>query len=192
MQKVNHIVETIDISNESVQVEEPVTLYDMKNYLKTEGFIDDNDSSPVEDPTQDDFEIMDFITGARQELEEVLGISIVPHTWRAVGVTNQAGNIRLENGPNISITSITNSDGDAYDHEDDDKVRLTGDRLEYPNDDRMTIEYEAGYTTVPKTIIKEIKRMVAYYYEHRGDEDKIEPYKYTAGVMAYSKKQLFH
>lgn len=187
MQKYNIIADTIDISNESSWVTEPVTLLDMRNYLRLEGFIDDSDSTSIPDFTDDDYELQEMISTARQELEELLGVSIVSHTWRAVGVTNLAGNIQLKYGPVTSITAITDSDGEAYDHTDTDEVNINGDYLQYPSDENMTVEYEAGFTTVPGPIVREIKRIVAYMYEHRGDEAGLEGYKYSAGVLKYSR-----
>jgi uncharacterized phiE125 gp8 family phage protein len=188
MQNYNHIKDTIDISNESGPVTEPVSLQEMNIYLRLQGFIDDNDSTSIPEFTDDDELIEEDITCARQALEEELGVSIVTHTWRAVGATNGAGNVQLMYGPVTSITSITNSEGTEYDETDEDEVKLIGDYLKYPNDCDMTVEYEAGFSDVPKPIITEIKRMVAYMYENRGDVDGLEGYKYTSAVLKYSRK----
>lgn len=188
MQNNNHIKDTIDISNESGPVTEPVTLDEMKTYLKLVGFIDDNDSTSIPEFEDDDDLLEEMITTSRQTLEEELNVSIVNHTWRAVGATNQAGNVQLKYGPVNSITSIKDSEGTAYDESDPDVVKLIGDYLKYPNDCDMTVEYEAGFSDVPKPIITEIKRMVAYMYENRGDVDGLEGYKYTSAVLKYSRK----
>lgn len=188
MQNYNIIVDTKDISEESGPVTEPVSLAEMKAYLKMQGFIDDNDSTSIPEFDDDDDLIEELITNARQTLEEELRVSIIEHTWQAVGVTNLAGMVQLLYGPNIVITSIEDSEGEAYDHTDEDEVKLVGDHLKYPNACDMTVEYTAGFETVPKAIITEIKRMAAYLYEHRGDEDGLEGYKYTSNVLKYSRK----
>lgn len=185
MQNVNNILDTIDISNESGPVTEPVTLTEMKNYLRLEGFIDDNDSTSVPAFDDDDSDIEDFITEARDTLEKELNVSIIEHTWRAIGVTNEAGMVQLWYGPVTALLSVVNSEGDTVDV---DNTEIIGDHLSEPNYCNMTVEYTAGYSTIPKAIINEIKRMVAYQYEHKGDEDGLEGYKYTSNVMKHSRK----
>lgn len=184
MQNNNLIRDTIDISNESGPVEEPVTLDGMKSYLRVNGFIDDNDSTDVDNFTDDDELIEEDIKTARQSLEESLGISIVTHDWKAIGVTNEAGMVQLKYGPVTEITSAKNSDGDEY---DEDKIKLSGDFLQTPTDCLMEIEYTAGFENVPTPIITEIKRMVAYLYENRGDVDGLEGYKISNSVKKYSR-----
>lgn len=188
MQDYNHIPVTTDITAESDVVNEPVTLAEMKNYLRLEGFIDDNDSTDIDEFTDDDNLILDMITMSRQSLEEMLGVSIVTHSWEAT-VTNLAGMVQLRYGPVTSITSLVDSEGDAYDITDEDIVKLIGDYLKCPNDCDMVVQYEAGYTTVPKAIKIEIMRMVAYQYENRGDIVDVEGYKYSDSVMKYSRNQ---
>ena len=187
MQNYNIILDTIDIS-EGSSVTEPVSLAEMKTYLRLQGFIDDNDSTAIPAFEDDDAIIEEMITAARQSLEEKLGCSIVEHTWQAIGVTNQAGNIQLKYGPVTAITAITDEKGDAYDHTDTDIVKLVGDFLKIPTDSNMTVNYTAGFTDLPKPIIVEIKRIVAWLYQHRGDEVDAEDYKCSAAVLKYSRR----
>lgn len=185
MQNYNHIRDTIDISNESAPGSEPVTLAEMKVYLRLRGFIDDNDSTAIPEFTDDDELIEEFIKTARQGLEEELGASIVPHTWKAVGVTNEAGDIRLWYGPVRELTSVKDDEDNTY---ETDKTKVVGDNLTKPCDSCMTVEYEAGYENIPSPLITEIKRMVAYMYENRGDVDGLEGYKYSADALKYNRK----
>lgn len=194
----NLIKDTLDISNESGPVTEPVSLEEMKNYLRQEGFIDDDDSTAITDFEDDDTMIEELISGNRETLEELLNVSIVSHSWRAVGATNLAGNVQLKYAPvsyknsgSITITSILDSEGEAYDESDADVVRLVGNFLKFPNDCDMTIEYDVVVIDVPKTIKTEIMRMVAYQYENRGDVDGLTGYKYSDGIYKYSRQQLF-
>lgn len=185
MQNYNHIKDTIDISSESGPVSEPVTLSEMKVYLRLNGFIDDNDSTSIPEFTDDDSLIEEFITSARQGLEEELGASIISHTWRAVGVTNQAGNVQLAYGPVLEITSVKDDEDNAY---ETDNIKAVGDYLSKPCDCGMTVEYEAGYENVPNPLITEIKRMVTYMYENRGDVDGLQGYQYTSAALKYNRK----
>jgi uncharacterized phiE125 gp8 family phage protein len=185
MQNVNFIKDTIDISDESGSVTEPVTLTEMKSYLRLVGFVDDNDSTSVDDFTDDDDMITEMITEAREFLEEELGISIVDHTWKAVGVTNVAGNVQLQYGPVKEISSILDEDGDTV---ETDLIELIGDFLDEPNYCDMTVTYTAGMDTVPKSLKSEIKRIVAYYYTHRGDEDGLKGYQISSQALKYSRR----
>lgn len=185
MQNYNNILDTIDITTGSGGAE-PVTLQVMKNYLKLQGFIDNNDSTSVDDFEDDDDLIEEMITAARQYLEQALGISIISHTWKAVGATNQAGYLQLRFGPVTEVTSIINCEGDAVEYEDD--TERAGDYLITPNLTGMQIEYEAGFETVPKSIISEIKRIVAYMYSHRGDEAGLDQYVITPMAKQYNRK----
>lgn len=187
MQNYNIIQDTVDISDESGPVEEPVTLAEIKNYLRLNGFVDDNDSTPIDDFNDDDVLIQELITTARQTLEVRLNISIVNHTWRATGVTNHAGNVQLKYGPVKEIAEILDSNDEAYEIS---AIKNRGDFLAKPCDSNMTVKYTAGFENVPSPIVTEIKRMVAYMYENRGDTDGLEGYKYSHGVMNYSRKEI--
>lgn len=197
MQNYNIISGIEDISDESGPASEPVTLPEMKDYLRLGGFIDDDDSTAIPEFTDDDDLIEEMITAARQALEEELGSSIIQHSWKATGVTNLAGEIQLPYGPVTEITSVLDCNGDAIDHTDSDEVKLQGDFLKYPNQEDMIIEYTAGYASgkLPKPIVVEIKRMVAYMYENRGDEvasgryrETFDGYKFTDNVSKYKRK----
>lgn len=185
MQNYNIILLTEDISEGSAVVE-PVSLQEMKSYLRLDGFLDDDDSTDVPPYEDDDALIEELITSARQELEEYLNCSIISHDWRCSGVTNTAGSIQLPYGPVTELTLIEDSEGDEFDLEDTGEVKRRGDYLVYPTQEDMTVEYTAGFVIVPRAITAEIKRMVAWKYEHRGDED-VAPYQYSDGVLKYSR-----
>jgi len=181
MNNYNIILDTKDISDVSDGVAEPVSLQEMKDYLRLEGL-----EGVGDDFDFDDEKIEEFITTARQTLEETLGISIVDHTYQATGVTNQAGYIQLRYGPVKEITEVLNEDDDAYESDD---IKRVGDYLKKPCDCNMTVTYTAGWDTgkLPKPLVTEIKRMVAYMYEHLGDEDNLKGYVISDGVYKYSR-----
>lgn len=197
MQNYNNILKTIDISEESAPVTEPVTLEEMKNYLRQEGFIDDDDSTAIPDFEDDDTLLEEMITASREELEETLNVSLVNHTWQAQGLTNMASHKQFEYCPvkgkdnTLEITSLLDSEGTAYDITDEDVVKEVGGFLKYPNDCDMTAEYDVVITTVPKAVKLEIMRMVAYQYENRGEVDGLDGYKYSNSVMKYSRQEIF-
>jgi uncharacterized phiE125 gp8 family phage protein len=181
MNNYNIILDTKDVSDVSGPVTEPVPLTDMKDYLRLEGL-----EGVGDDFDFDDDKIEEFIATARQTLEETLGISIIQHTWQAIGVSNHAGNIQLRYGPVIALAEVLDSDDEAY---DTDNTKVYGDYLKKPGDCSMTVTYTAGYETskIPKPLITEIKRIVAYMYEHVGDEDNLKGYVISDGVYKYSR-----
>lgn len=165
MQNYNQIHDVQDISSGS-GTSEPVSLEEMKAYLRLQGFIDDDDDTSVPDFDDDDDLIELLITSARQRFEEHLSASIVEHTWQAV-VTNLVGGQKLPYGPLMEVNSITDSDDNDIDF---DGIKVRGDNLVSPCFCNMTVEYEAGYEVVPSGIKEAIMKEVAYRYEHRGEE----------------------
>jgi uncharacterized phiE125 gp8 family phage protein len=167
MQKYNLIISVKDITDES-GITEPVTVDEVKNYIRLEGFID-VDESEATPFTEDDDLIEDLITSARERLEKELGISIVTKTLRAT-FTNLCGMIEIPYGPVISVTTLTDEDATEIDEDD---YTLIGDDyqlLKSPCYENMQMTYEAGFTTVPKAIKQAILIEVAYRFINRGEE----------------------
>lgn len=178
MQNYNIILAVKDISESSGPVDEPVSLAEMKDYLRLEGI-------GGEEFDFDDTLIMEFLTTSRQTLEETLGVSIVGHDWEASGLTNTAGNSQLPYGPVNEVTAVLNEDDTAY---DTDSIKVRGDYLKTPTACNMVVRYQAGFEIVPSPLVIEIKRMVAYMYENRGEVDGLDGYKYSSGAMKYNRK----
>lgn len=170
---MNLIHKVTDVTDESGDPQEPVTVGECKDYMRLQGFTD-VDQSGEEDYDDDDTLIAEFITTARMTLEEKLGVSIVPKTYEAL-INNDARMCQLPYGPVISVTGILDSDDEATDADD---IDLRGDHLYAPRQCNIRVTYTAGYDSVPKPLVTEIKRMVAYMFVHRGDEDNLEGFKY--------------
>lgn len=165
--------EPLDISENSGVIQEPVTLQEMKNYMRLEGFESDSESGELAF-TSDDTDIEEQITASRQRFERWSGRSVVRHRWKQV-ITNQVGGIELPYSNNFSVFSLANDKGDPIILPDGYKVR---DHeflfLESPLYDNMTMVYDAGPedpADVPKVIKKAIMRDVLFYYENRNDGD---------------------
>src|SRR5689334_3438146 len=105
MQKYNLVHTIKDITEVSGDPTEPVTVEEVKSYMRLEGF-QDVDESEATEFTEDDNLIEELIISARKRLEKLYGISLVPKTFRAT-LTNLAGDIEIPNGPVVSITSLT-------------------------------------------------------------------------------------
>lgn len=180
----NHIFSVEDISDESEQVDEPVTLAEMKKYLRLDGSEDD---SPGDEFDFDDELIEDLITEGRVWVEGFTGLHLVQKSLQVV-LLNQAGGIEIP-GPVTGEIVIKDKDGETIDSEDYEFIATKFPKLQTAFCDKITLEYEAGYTpeTIPRGLKSAIKSFVADSFEHRGDDkapasreraaDKARPYR---------------
>lgn len=190
MQNYNHVYSVKDITSASGDPTEPVSVDEVKSYMRLEGFQDVDESGSTVF-TEDDGLIEKLIVTARRKLEKLYGITLVPKTLRAV-ITNLAGDIEIPDGPVQTITSLKDRSGKEI--ADYTIVGYTSGETEYddfiqlecPNCEKMVIEYEAGYSPVPDDLKVEIMRYVTWLFTYRGDQEKIEQYQFTAGQ--YSRK----
>lgn len=184
----NAVISVDDVTNESGVFEEPVSIDEIKDYLRLEGYVD-SDESTSDDLSEFDFDdrlIAELIKGGRQLMEEKAGISIIPKTIEAV-ITNLCGMIELPFGPVISITSLLDCEGNEITSV---SYRVIGNNrkyLAYPCYENMTITYETGFDEVPKGIKIDLMRLVAYMYENRGDDPTIAAFA-SQLVRSYSRK----
>lgn len=170
---------------------EPVTVAEIKQYMRLEGFVDANDSSAdsLSDFDFDDTLIGELIVAARESMEEHTGLSLKEKDLEAI-ITNLCGRIEIPYGPIRSITTLTDSDGTAI------TTYKTAGNMWYilisPTYQDMVLNYTAGYGTtfpLPKAIKIDLMRLVTYMYMYRGDEQKIEHYcSQLAGK--YSRKTI--
>lgn len=186
MQNYNLVHTVKDITDSSGDPTEPVSLAEVKYYMRLEGFQDVDESDATEFDDDDDL-IKTLIVTARKKLEKQYGISLVIKTLRAV-ITNLAGDIEIPQGPVISITSLKDKYGTAItdytitgyteDERDENEFNdfLT---LEYPGCEKMVMIYEAGYVDVPEALKVEILRYVTWLFTYRGDKEKQEQYQFT-------------
>ena len=161
----NLLIDWEDQTSESGIVE-PLTVAEVKNYLRLEGFIDDQESLST-DFDDDNTLIADLITSARVRMEEFTGLSFVPKTWE-IEFTNYAGWFEIPFGPVNSINSLKDSNGDtiaAADYEFSNSLRI----IKEPTWSEMVLNYDAGYTTLPKGLKEAMYKEVAYRYINRGD-----------------------
>ncbi len=84
----NLLIDWEDQTEES-GITEPLTVQEVKNYLRLEGFIDNSESISSEFD-DDDVIIEHLITSARERLEEYTGLSFIPKTWE-IELTNLCG-----------------------------------------------------------------------------------------------------
>ena len=147
---------------------EPVTLGEMKDYLRLEGFVDTDESTTesLSDFDFDDTLIQMMITAARKKLETWCGVSITEHTWKVM-FKNEAGDFEYPYGPIQSFTSLTYKGGTAVGSSAIYNRGYDFWHLESPNADKMTAIYVAGYEDCPEELELAIMQCVAYWYENR-------------------------
>lgn len=168
----NNFWDATDITYESGTVTEPVTVQEVKNYLRLEGFVDINES-PADSISDSEFDyddslIGDFIKAGRELFEQKCGLSLVPKTIQAM-ITNMCGEQEILYGPVRTISELLDSDGNAITTFTTSGVQWK--RLMTPRYKDMKITYEAGYTTIPAPIKIDLLRTIAFMYINRGDMD---------------------
>lgn len=164
----NFIYDIKDITTESNDPSEPVTLQEMKDYLRLEGFTD-TDESTTDSLSDFDFDntlITNMIVAARKKIERFCGVSLVFHSWKVL-LTNECGDIELPYGPVQDLTSITYKSGDAVDADVIETRGFDFLHLEEPKSDKMIVIYDAGYEDCPEELALAIKQMVGHWYENR-------------------------
>ena len=163
----NLLIDWQDQTEESGIVE-PVTVAEIKSYLRLEGFIDSTESLSSDYDDDDDL-IADLITSARERLEEYTGLSFVPKTLE-IEFTNLAGNFEIPFGPVNDILYVYDDEGDSI-STDDFTTSFNKRVLKNPHLENLRMVYEAGYTNLPKGLKDAIYKEVAYRYINRGDEN---------------------
>jgi len=147
----------IAFTNESAT--EPVSLAEMKTYIRV---------SP--DITDDDNLITALIKAARSIIEQFCGVSIISRTIQC-RLLNQLGDIELPFGPVGDISLITDIGGTELDNEAWTLDGVAFKTLNSPSDTEVTVTYNAtGIAT--EEWKNYVKRQVAFMYEHRGDENE--------------------
>lgn len=164
----NLLIDWEDQTSESGIVE-PLTVSEVKNYLRLEGFIDNSESISSEF-NDDDVLIAELIRSARERLEEYTGLSFIPKTYE-IEFTNLAGNFEIPFGPVSTINAVYDNEGNVISnttYETSNSLRL----FKYPNQTDLVMNYDCGYIDLPKGLKDAMYKEVAYRYINRGDENK--------------------
>lgn len=185
---INQIIGVTE-SDDSGVVEEPVTLQEVKDYLRLGGF--DSDDSGEQDISFDDLLIQSQITEGRMWLEKFTNQYIVPRSLTVV-LLNQAGGIVLP-GPVSGVVTIVNESGQQFQTTDKEVslyLKVSGGlfRKIYTSygdcaEDQLTATYAVGYTNFPEWVRNSILAYVADHYEFRGDDKAPAPNE-RAGQIA--------
>lgn len=190
--RYNHIYLVENTSEDSSPVTEPVTLQEVKDYLRLEGFTPDDDS-PSDGFDFDDALILDLITEGRVWAEAYTGLHLTPKTLQVIFL-NQAGFIELP-GPVTGAIVLTKENSDVIPDTDYKFIGTQFPKLVSTFESRLQADYEAGYTdqNIPAGLKDVIKAYVAENYEHRGDEqpDKALTERACRKARPYRRLKLF-
>lgn len=126
---------------------EPVTLAEVKEWLKLSPEIDEDDNL-----------LTMLITACRIMCEKGANLSFIPRTVTAT-IINGLGHINLPYGPVTSDVTYT----------DLDEETLTDFDIREGYEDRVIATYTAGYSVLPKNLKVILLNQIAWSYENRGD-----------------------
>lgn len=153
--RTNAVIDVVATETGTPTVTEPVSLLQMKQYLKMENI------------SADDAVITDMIKEARTWVERRCGISLI--TKSVTAILEVMTSIELPYGPvDKASIEVLNNNGETV--ETPVLSGLDGGFIRIANRGRFEVTYDAGYSTVPQDLIQAIKAHVAYSYENRGDE----------------------
>jgi hypothetical protein len=178
-----------DITDDSGPIEYPVTLTEVKNYLRLSDWedTDDSPSTYIGEFNHDDILLTDMIVAATELLEEVANISITPHT-KLARIYQYSGNQLLPYGPVIGSVSATDVYGTVIPVEN---YFIRSGYFVYPYTGDVVLTYTTGYGDVltgplPMAIKIDILRLIAYMYTNRGEDADVKAFAWKLAA-AYSR-----
>src|SRR5687767_11822720 len=113
MQNYNLIHDIQDTSFDSPGLVEPVTVTELKNYLRLQSWEDNEASTADISFTTDDDLLEEYITSGREKIEKLTGLSLIPKNFRLVA-TILCPPFELPNGPIGDVTAIYYYGDDDY------------------------------------------------------------------------------
>jgi uncharacterized phiE125 gp8 family phage protein len=139
----------------SDMVSEPVSLTEIKNWLR------------IKDFTDDDNLLIELSKSTRKHLEKFTGLSFGIKTLESI-VDVDREKIELPYSPVASITSVYELNYEnAWELLDVSDYKLIGDVLKIRNG-CFKVTYQAGFISLPEDLKTDIKVLVAWQYKNRG------------------------
>lgn len=132
---------------------EPVTVQEVKNWARI-------------DLSDDDAIITMLITAAREQLESYTNISFIRRVVTTT-IMNQLGGQYLPYGPVFDVLYLKDVDGKTV-----TDYALSGVQFKQLKTcfcDPVTVQYNAGYSTLPQDFKSALLCQVAFLFENRGD-----------------------
>ena len=149
---------------------EPVTLEEMKDFMRLEGFVDTDESTTdyLSEFDYDDVLINSLITAAREKAESFTGCSFANNTVTVV-FSNGTGEFELPYGPIQDFTALYYKDGSTV---GESAIELFGTKFQYlelPEGEKLKAVYDAGFESCPYEVRLAIMQMVYHWYENRNE-----------------------
>lgn len=139
----------------SDMVSEPVSLTEIKNWLR------------IKDFTDDDNLLIELSKSTRRHLEKFTGLSFGIKTLESI-VDVDREQVELPYSPVSSVTSVYElSATNDWELVEVDDYRLVGDVLKIRNG-CFKVTYQAGFISLPEDLKTDIKVLVAWQYKNRG------------------------
>jgi hypothetical protein len=144
-------------------VTEPVTIDEVKRQLNL--LFSSDGSFQFDD---DDNYLNELIPRCREILEQYTGLSFATKTLRAI-IRNECGGTEIPGGPITGTPTIKDQDGSSL-----TSIVLSGNQFKVIDTKAcyLDIEYTAGYEAgkLPKGLVKALVELIAWAYNHRGEE----------------------
>jgi hypothetical protein len=139
----------------SDMVSEPVSLTEIKNWLR------------IKDFTDDDTLLIELGKSTRRHLEKFTGLSFGIKTLESI-VDVDREQVELPYSPVSSVSSVYElSATNDWELVDVDDYRVIGDVLKIRNG-CFKVTYQAGFISLPEDLKTDIKVLVAWQYKNRG------------------------
>ena len=191
MQNYNLLVGWEETTEDSPGIAEPVSVAELKNYLRLESFEDNQASTANVTFDSDDALLELYIEAARQALERYTGCSFIPKNYR-ITLTNLAGKVELPFGPIGDVTALYyDGDDDLSDNDIADAKFTRGPfkQLVYPCSEDMVLIYSCGYgrgdtPPLPENLKLAIMAEASYNYTNRGEDDEQQGLCKVARMLA--------
>lgn len=141
--------------------------------------------------SDDNTYIKDIINGARKNIEKYCSISIGLQTLQTIIDVNAYEEYEIPFGPVVSISNIKIKTAAATYATATANTDYETDMLDFKTftpytAGRWQINYTAGYQTIPLDLKSVWIRLVAYYFENRGEMDNI-PNTIRRDLMNYKR-----
>ena len=179
-----NLISSVSDITEISGLTEPVTVQDCKDYMRLEGWA--GEMSQATEFSFDDDLIAELRTSARQYIEQMANVSLIPHQFEVV-LTNM-GKIALPFSPIDQVISVFDTD----DNNLTDKIKVVGNDMKFLKE---PIGYDLVVTYTTKVLIDsrphlDIKRLVAAMYDNRGMDLSDVVKNLNLLIFSYSRKSV--
>ncbi len=172
-------VDNLEISG----LAEPVGIQECKDYNRTEGW--EGEESAATEFNFDDDLFAELITSARQYIEQVANLSLIPHEFTIV--INNRSLFEFPRSPIDEVISVTDSEGVAFDSDDIIVTGIDRKRLKAPVSNDLTITYTTS-VFIDSRPLNDIKVLVWWMYNNHTGNPAEAVSNVKLQIASYSRK----